>query len=135
MCDGGSICRIHSAQLLTQHITVFLQEKAKIQAGDRAVPVQVIFCLKEKNQKKSNSHRFMCCELTYLKILIFAIPRWVFNALALFWSPMFASFSMWVRCLGPIPFTTCGRRSILTQMLAEHAERLLLSRGSFGATY
>jgi chitin synthase len=41
---------------------VFLKENAKIQAGDRAVPVQVIFCLKEKNQKKTNS------------------PRWFFNA-------------------------------------------------------
>ena len=48
------------------HITVFLKENAKIQAGDRAVPVQVIFCLKEKNQK-INSRRFVCYELIYLE--------------------------------------------------------------------
>lgn len=36
---------------------VSLKESGKIQAGDRAVPVQVLFCLKEKNQKKINSHR------------------------------------------------------------------------------
>lgn len=35
-----------------------ISQSVKISGSEKGVPVQVIFCLKEKNQKKINSHRW-----------------------------------------------------------------------------
>ena len=49
----------HGDLRLIQCQTVSITESNKIEGAEKGiVPVQIIFCLKEKNQKKINSHRW-----------------------------------------------------------------------------
>ena len=99
------------------------------------VPVQIIFCLKEKNQKKINSH------------------RWFFNAFGPILNPnvcvlldvgtrpgVTSIYHLWkvsrtefkTRC---VCTDVSGRLSILTQMSEVLVARLLHSRASGGGIY
>ncbi|KAF8313001.1 glycosyltransferase family 2 protein [Clavulina sp. PMI_390] len=52
---GGKPVTAHLYEYTTQ---IGMKPDGKIHVGDKTVPIQVIFCLKEKNQKKINSHRW-----------------------------------------------------------------------------
>jgi chitin synthase len=54
-----SLSRCHLSVSCLNAITVSVSPSMKIEGAEKGVvPVQIIFCLKEKNQKKINSHRW-----------------------------------------------------------------------------
>jgi hypothetical protein len=115
------------------HAEVFLKENAKIQAGDRAVPVQVIFCLKEKNQKKINSHRFVVNSLVstipirhfqmvfqrfwpYLGAQCLCPPRCGYYAWAPFYLPLVEGIRHQFECRWSLRRDRCSQGQILAQL-------------------
>ena len=78
--------------------SVSVAPSMKIKGAERGiVPVQVIFCLKEKNQKKINSH------------------RWFFNV-DQFSSLTSVYYSMLGPCQGRSRYTICGKHLTSTRM-------------------
>ncbi len=88
------------------------------------VPAQIIFCMKEKNQKKINSHRWFfnafgpllqvrksCREVPPAQVLRNAYSR------------IYAYSSMWVPDRDKRVFTISGKRLISTQTWGEHAAK------------
>lgn len=76
------------------------------------VPVQIIFVLKAKNQKKINSHRWLFNAIgRILKVCAFVFLRYV---LILFFSPKFVSLLMPEQNRGTSLSITCGRPSTMT---------------------
>ena len=97
--------------------TVSITESNKIEGPEKGIiPVQIIFCLKvkEKNQKKINSH------------------RWFFNHLAPFSNQTSTFFSKSVRGLVPAPSTISGRRSTSTRTWVAPVAKSLPSRAGMG---
>ena len=80
------------------------------------VPTQIIFCMKEKNQKKINSHRwFFNAFSSMLQVRYHLHDQTLPCPLSSFLStssPMYASFSTWGPGLAIRAYTIFGRHSI-----------------------
>ena len=120
-------------------LKVSVSPSMKIEGSEKGImPVQIIFCLKEKNQKKINSHRWFFNAFGQ----VLQVSRYGFDLLEpltyqtiLPNSQMFACFSMLEPCLVRHLFTTSGRLSISTPTSVAHAERLSRSKASGVSTY
>lgn len=61
----SELIRVNLQTLTHETPSVSISPSLKIKGAEQgAVPMQVIFCLKEKNQKKINSHRSVILTLT-----------------------------------------------------------------------
>ncbi len=75
------------------------------------VPTQIIFCMKEKNQKKINSHRwFFNAFAPMLQVRCQFIHH--LTASNTTYSPMSAYFLMWAQGPATTAFTDCGKHLI-----------------------
>jgi hypothetical protein len=76
------------------------------------VPTQIIFCIKERNQKKINSHRWFFNAFARLLQVSLEVPTrisWVMTVILL--SPTSACSSMWAQDHQQRVYTIFGRRS------------------------
>lgn len=110
---------------LFEYTTSFgLDENLHFRYPDKGiVPTQIIFCLKEKNQKKINSHRWFfnafapLLKVSRMKDVISGSAEWLV-------SPTFASCLMLGHDQVPRVSIIFGRLSILTRMLVVHVVKL-----------
>ena len=108
----------------------------KIEGPEKGiVPVQIIFCLKEKNQKKINSHRlivwrgYVICEADSNG------AGGSSTRLVQFSNLMSAFYSMWGQCPDRHLYTIFGRLLISIPMSAGRVGRLLRSKGDLVSIY
>lgn len=99
----------------------------KIEGPEKGiVPVQIIFCLKEKNQKKINSHRSSLILERNHVANIHTDGSSMHSAR--YWNQMSVYCLTWGRCRAQPLFTISGKLSTSIPMSVAHAGRLLHSR-------
>lgn len=76
------------------------------------VPTQIIFCMKEKNQKKINSHRWFFNAFAPLLQVSLRVTTNIRARLTILTSPTFAYSLMWGQNHRRRVYITSGRRSI-----------------------
>jgi hypothetical protein len=91
------------------------------------VPTQILFCLKEKNQRKINSHRWAF--RAFAPLLQVSASRCGKYVSLIFMLSSRTSVYSWMSapCPAPRVSTTYGRPSTSIQMSVVHAEKLLVS--------
>lgn len=98
------------------------------------VPTQIILCIKEKNQKKINSHRWFFN--AFAPMLQVSAPHTHCVPLTdMVDSQMSVCCWMWVHAREIAVYTAYGKRSTVTRMLAARVVRSRCIKGRTGSTF